>query len=88
MIICSAVKMYPLNQDYPIIFCGKRHSDCFETAFHLHIEHDRKKDEQGFLTDDNKFLDRYDAKHEARKCHQLIKDDESRELFSEDIWPE
>lgn len=88
MIMYSAVKIFPINSEYPIIFTGKRHSDCFEKAFSLHIEHNRKKDAQGFLTDEDKFLDRYEAKHEARKCHQLLNDDGTRELFSEDIWPE
>ena len=52
-------------------------------------EWDKEELVQGFFTDDGRFLDRYDAKIEARKCRQLIEDDDKyRELFSEDIWPE
>lgn len=52
-------------------------------------EWDKEDLVQGFLTDDSRFLDRYDAKHEARKCRQLIVDDDKyRELFGEDMWLE
>lgn len=52
-------------------------------------EWDKEELVQGFFTDDGRFLDRYDAKIEARKCRQLIEDDDNfRELFSEDIQPE
>lgn len=88
MITHSAVLFYPVGSNNPILITGKRHSDCYNTAHKLGIDHDKNLDIQGFLTDNYIFLDRYEAKHEARKCRQLIHDDEgSRELFSEDIWP-
>lgn len=89
MIIASAIKFFPHFGEYPVIICGKRHADCFEEAYQMGYEWDKEDLVQGFLTDDSRFLDRYDAKYEARKCRQLIVDDDKyRELFSEDMWPE
>lgn len=89
MIVASAIKFTPHFRDYPVIICGKRHADCLEEAFDMGYEWDKEELIQGFLTDDNRFLDRYDAKIEARKCRQLVEDNDNfRELFSEDIWPE
>ena len=88
MIVASAIKFIPHFRDYPVIICGKRHANCLEEAFDMGYEWDKEKLIQGFLTDDNRFLDRYDAKIEARKCRQLVEDNDNfRELFSEDIWP-
>lgn len=89
MIIASAIKFIPHFSKYPVIICGKRHADCLEEAFQMGYEWDKEDLVQGFLTDDAKFLDRYDAKPEARRCRQLIVDDDKyRELFSEDMWLE
>ena len=88
MIIASAIKFTPHFGKYPVIICGKRHSDCLNEAYEIGYEWDKEELVQGFLTDDNRFLDRYDAKKEARKCRQLVEDNDNfRELFSEDIWP-
>lgn len=86
MIICSAVMFHEFGYGYPIILTGKHHSDCFKKAFEMHLSYDKQKCIQGFLTDTFQFLDRYNAKPEARKCGQLLHDNDSRELFSEDIW--
>lgn len=89
MIIASAIKFTPHFSKYPVIICGKRHSDCLNEAYEIGYEWDKEELVQGFLTDDNRFLDRYDAKKEARKYRQLVEDNDNfRELFSEDIWPE
>lgn len=86
MIIASAIKFTPHFGKYPV---GKRHADCLEEAFSMGYEWDKEELVQGFFTDDGRFLNRYDAKIKARKCRQLIVDDDKyRELFSEDIWPE
>ena len=73
MIIASAIKFIPHFRDYPVIICGKRHADCLEEAFDMGYEWDKEELIQGFLTDDNRFLDRYDAKIEARKCRSWLK---------------
>lgn len=71
-----------------VIMIDKRHVDIFKAMFDQHITYNKETMVQGFMTDDFRFLDRYDAKIEARKCGQLIKDTEDRALYSDDIWPE
>lgn len=89
MIKASAILFTEENSSFPVIMTGLRHADIFERMFQLGIKYNKAAIVQGFLTDDNRFLDRYDAKHEARRCNQLLPDvDDGRELFSEDIWPE
>lgn len=89
MIICSAIKFYQKDdEEYPVIMTAKRHADVFEKMFNLGIKYHKDSAIQGFLTDDNHFLDRYEAKHEARRCGQLVVDTGDRALYSEDIWPE
>ena len=43
---------------------------------------------QGFLTNDNRFVDRYEAKKIAVTANQLIvpEKDTYAELYSEDVW--
>ena len=87
MITASAIRIYPKNSDYPVIWTGKRHADIFEDMTKRGIQYDRKTLEQGFYTDDGQFLDRYDSKEHAIACGQIVSS-EFAELFSEDLWPE
>ena len=67
-----------------------RHADAFYivSQFLDAGEIDKEKTEQGFLTHDGTFLNRYDAMDEAIKCKQLLPEDKERcaELYSEDLW--
>lgn len=87
-VIAAAIKYYPTNSDYPQIACGKRHADAF-FYMHLHnVKYDKKTAVQGFLTDDFRFVDRYEAKKIAVEANQLIVPIEKTfaELYSEDMW--
>lgn len=67
-----------------------RHADAFYiiSQFRNREEIDKSKTEQGFLTHDGTFLNRYDAMDEAIKCNQLPPEvkQECAELYSEDLW--
>ena len=67
-----------------------RHADAFYiiSQFLDAGEIDKEKTEQGFLTHDGTFLNRYDAMDEAIKCQQMLEEDKERcaELYSEDLW--
>lgn len=67
-----------------------RHADAFYiiSQFLDADEIDKSRTEQGFLTHDGTFLNRYDAMDEAIKCNQLppYAKDECAELYSEDLW--
>lgn len=91
MIARSAIKFY-LASDYkkenPIIMTGLRHCDIYEQMFKLHIVYDKASAVQGFITDEDKFIDRYEAVYVARAANQVSIDFNEAQLFSEDIWPE
>ena len=67
-----------------------RHADAFYiiSQFVDASEIDKSKTEQGFLTHDGAFLNRYDAMDEAVKCGQLPPEakEQCAELYSEDLW--
>ena len=67
-----------------------RHADAFYiiSQFLDADEIDKSRTEQGFLTHDDTFLNRFDAMDEAIKCNQLSPEAkvEWPELFSEDLW--
>ena len=67
-----------------------RHADAFYiiSQFLEPDQIDKNKTEQGFLTHDNTFLDRYAAMDEAIKCGQLPPEakEACAELYSEDLW--
>lgn len=67
-----------------------RHADAFYiiSQFLEPDEIDKSKTEQGFLTNENQFLNRCDAMQHAIACGQLPPDadKEWKELYSEDLW--
>jgi hypothetical protein len=67
-----------------------RHADAFYiiSQFLGADEIDKTRTEQGFLTHDGTFLNRYDAMNEAIKCNQLPPEAKTAcaELYSEDLW--
>ena len=80
LIIHAAVKA----ADCDLIIFGKCHADCFAKAHHLDLPLSKKAEDQGFLTNRNKFLNRRNAAILAFKNGQIKK--ETSILFSEDIW--
>lgn len=95
MIISACVRFYtkPVNKTDPIesimydIPCH-RHADAFYiiSQFVDANEIDKTRTEQGFLTHEDQFLNRYDAMQHAIACGQLIPPDANKELYSEDLW--
>ena len=67
-----------------------RHGDAFYiiSQFVRASEIDKTKTEQGFMTHDGRFLDRYEAMKHAIACGQLPPDADMqcKELYSEDLW--
>lgn len=101
-ILCAAIhirnnKQYvhqPKNIDSGLVVCGRRHHNCFAIISAIFPEHDAlvkniKDHVQGFITSDNRFVDRKEALVIATKAGQL----EHREkyppvsqLLSEDLY--
>ena len=67
-----------------------RHADAFYiiSQFLEPEQIDKNRTEQGFLTQDGTYLNRFQAMDEAIKCGQLPPSakEEWPELFSEDLW--
>ena len=98
-IVSAAIKFKPKGFDYFQIMCGKRHCDVLEIMHLLKINYERSTAVQGFLTDEDQFVDRYDAALAAYYSGQLSPDTElwqkmaseetsmnAHELYSEDLW--
>jgi hypothetical protein len=82
MIIASAVQFTKDNESF--IIMGKRHDNCFRTAFSCGLRRPWTE-EQGFVTDKFEFLTREEAMNHARNAGQVDKNLTGR-LFSEDLW--
>ena len=92
-LVSAAIKFYIKGDTYPTIMCGKRHYKVLEKMYNLHIEYDKQDVVQGFLTDNDTFVDRYEAFEIACAAGQLLpeakeeyKDKIITQLFSEDVW--
>lgn len=98
MIVSACVRFYtkPFSYDTGVVpstmydIPCHRHGDAFYiiSQFHSPDEIDKPRTEQGFLTHDGTFLNRYDAMEEAIKCGQLPPEAKEQcvELYSEDLW--
>ena len=86
-LVAAAIKFYPKDSEYPQIVCGKRHCDCFEWMFNHGVEYDKTTHVQGFLTECDNFVDRYEAMYLAH--NQLLNPEDykpGKPLYSEDLW--
>lgn len=94
MIASACVRIYTKPDskfmDTMFDFPCHRHADAFYiiSQFVDASEIDKPRTEQGFLTHDDQFLNRYDAMQHAIACGQLPPDadKECKELYSEDLW--
>ena len=85
-LIAAAIKFYPKDSEYPQIVCGKRHCDCFEWMFNHRIEYDKNTHEQGFITDGNRFVDRYEAAEIAWDARQILEESDIYQKMYDDYW--
>ena len=83
----------PVNTDIGIVVTGYRHGNCIATVKELSGLRSVKLATdgvgeliQGFLTNKNRFVDRQEAMIIARKANQLINEDHTDTLFSEDLY--
>ena len=94
-IVCSAIHCntgekivhQPINIDYGIVFCALRHHTCMTLRKEAGIPVTTPTT-QGFITDNNRFVDRVEAYLIALKANQITrgKTHHKYELFSEDIY--
>lgn len=100
-ILCSAIYIddgkihvhQPKNIKTGFVVCGRRHHNCFITLQLIFKELENiipyKKEEkviQGFLTTDDRFLNREESFKVAEKANQLKNNLIGSVLTSEDLW--
>jgi hypothetical protein len=91
-IICSAIhfddgKVYvhqPKNIKSGFVICGRRHHNCFATYSIVKGAKLDALNKQGFLTDNDNFVDRNEAAKIAFENGQISK--QKLTLFSEDLY--
>lgn len=96
-IICSAIwykelptpHYRPVNVDVGIVFCGHRHPHCLHQMVAMTGKRQCEVGEeiQGFLTNTNRFVDRYEGAKIALACGQIQELKYSRKtMYSEDLY--
>ena len=96
-VVAAAIKFQQQDFAYPTVMCGRRHADIFEQMFSLGIKYDKQSHVQGFWTNQDRFVDRYEAFEIAFNAGQIFSSvlEEYTEqysclkgipLFSEDVW--
>lgn len=86
-------KYLPTNVDKGVVVEGHRHADIIRTVVNLIGKRTCTNGEdctgesiQGFVTNKNRFVDRYEAMVIAKKANQIISDTTFPELYSEDLY--
>lgn len=98
-IICAATwfkddikhEHQPINIETGLVVCGRRHHNCYLTAFELNggkkiegLNEINAKAIQGFLTSDDRFVNRKEGGEIAFNAGQINK--LTKCLFSEDLY--
>lgn len=86
-IVAAAVK-YELSKNVGCISFGKRHSEIYQELYKAYAGKIPLVLVEGFLTNTDRFVDRYEAKEIAVAANQLIVPEEETypALYSEDVW--
>ena len=96
-ILCSAIYFddgkehdhQPKNITTGYVICGRRHHNCFATAYTLdpEITYLKFEKEQGFLTNLDRFVDRNEGLKIALEAEQVLDVTKlGKQLFSEDLY--
>lgn len=87
-VICSAIKFHRLDDmDAWCIYTGKRHCDALRRMYLDNIKYDKPTAIEGFITNRDRFVSRYEAAVIAKAANQIISDDFNGTcLYSEDVW--
>lgn len=87
MIAASCIKFKSDAAIYWHYFTGRYHSDVYFMLSLLGFNADKAEVVEGFITDDDKFVNRHEAVFVAKASGQINSDFNELFLDSEDIWP-
>lgn len=78
----------PYNVDRGIVFSGWRHHNCLFSMVAITGKRECEAGEsiQGFLTNKNRFVDRFEGAKIALESGQIEKLNYGKRLYSEDLW--
>lgn len=76
----------PKNTQHGFVLCGRRHHSIIELGNKLAGLTLKQEDTQGFLTSQDRFVDRREAFQIAFKAKQIEGGKLSGELYSEDLY--
>ena len=88
MIVASCVKFKPKGFDYWQYLTSISHENIYNTLLSLGISLQEAEVIEGFMTDEDQFVNRHEATFVAKRCNQVPSYFDSFYLDSEDIWPE
>ena len=88
-LISSALKYKPMGCEYYQIACGKHQNDIELMLERYQVNYERSTAIVGFMTDEDQFVDRYDAYYIALMNQQIqcpVDKFYRQALHSSDIW--
>lgn len=87
-IVCAAIKFKRSNDNFPVwqIYTGLRHADALYRMYLDGIKYDKPSHIEGFMTTEDRFVDRVEAAKIAFASRQIK--EPVAILYSEDIYPE
>ena len=83
-ICASAIKFFPKDSNWPVIVMGHRHCNCLEWMYNHKVEYEKTSHIQGFVTSENRFVDRYEAAQIAWRERQVLEESDVYQKMYED----
>ena len=85
-ICASAIKFLPKDSNWPVIVMGHRHCNCFEWMHNHKVEYEKTSHIQGFVTSENRFVDRYEAAQIAWRERQVLEESDVYQKMYDDYF--
>ena len=85
-ICASAIKFFPKDSNWPVIVMGHRHCNCLEWMYNHKVEYEKTSHTQGFVTSENRFVDRYEAAQIAWRERQVLEKSDVYQKMYDDYW--
>ena len=85
-ICASAIKFFPKDSNWPVIVMGHRHCNCLEWMYNHKVEYEKTSHIQGFVTSENRFVDRYEAAQIAWRERQVLEESDVYQKMYNDYF--
>ena len=85
-ICAAAIKFYPKDSGWPVIVMGYRHAECLRWMFKHQVSYEKSSHIQGFVTSENRFVDRYEAAQIAWRERQVLEESDVYQKMYDDYF--